>query len=409
MHGRKDNGRIVIVGAGQAGLRTAIALRDLGHAGSIVLVGDEPHLPYERPQLSKACLSGSAASHKSILEGQGLVARGIDFRGRWPVTLIDRTRKMVRCASEGEVGYDALVLALGGTARILPGVVPGDRQIFALRSADDAAALNSSAEGAKKGLVVGGGWLGLEIAASLRQRGVEMTVLEAGARLCGRVAPPSLSNRLAALHTMRGNRILIEIRLKSLQSDGRRVTAVLASGETMDADLAVVAVGMTPNVALAAQAGLDVDDGIVVDNLCRTSDPDIYAVGDCTEQAHPFFGRRMRLESWQNANTQADIAAAAILGLAPPPTPIPWFWSDQFNVNVQMLGDTRPHLEQVERGDGFDGATTLFFGGDSLAGIVAFNAPRDIGIARRLIDAQTPLDKKLAGDPAVKLSGTRSG
>lgn len=406
---RPDQARIVVAGAGQAGARTALALRAGSHAGPLLLLGEEGHLPYERPQLSKAALAGTGVGCVPMVSAEVLAEAGIDWRPHSRAVRIVRDEKLLVTEAGEQLSYDALVLALGGRPRMPGGIVCDQRRIFALRTADDAAALDGALSQSRSVLVVGGGWLGLEIAAAARGRGLEVTVVEAGDRLCGRAAPPDVSAALTALHEAQGVRVLLGTGLQSLAATASGVAARLDDGEALFADIAVVAIGLVPNVELAERAGLAVDGGIVVDGACRTEDAAIFAVGDCSAGVHPFYRRHIRLESWQNANTQADIAAAAILGHVLPTVSVPWFWSDQFDLNVQMLGDLDERHLRLRRGEPDGSHSVLLLDGDRLAGIVAFNAPRDIGMARKLIAEGARLDPARAADPATALAKARLG
>ncbi len=399
---RPDKG-VVIIGAGQAGARVAAGLRSGGYGGAVVLVGDEKDAPYERPQLSKRVLEGDAEITYA-LTAEAAAAAGIDLVLGDAVVDIDREARLVRTASGRVLAYDQAVLATGGRARPLPvATIDGDR-IFALRSAADAAALAGAFARAGSMLVVGGGWLGLEVASAARKRGLEVVVIEAGDRLCGRAAPREVSERLAAMHRRNGVSLLTGRQLVSLARTGAGVGAVLADGATVVADVAVVAIGLVPNVELAGAAGLAVGDGIRVDAQCRTSDPAIFAVGDCCIAS--FDGQARRLESWQNANVQSDIVVAAILDLPSSQPPLPWFWSDQYGVQIQMVGSLADSHERLIRGEGDTGSILLLEGG-RLVGVVAFGTPRDIGMGMRLIGEGARIDPVLAADISVPLAKAR--
>ena len=251
--------------------------------------------------------------------------------------------------------------------------------------------------------MIGGGWLGLEVAAAARKRGLTTTVVEAGPRLCGRAAPPELSDYLQELHASHGVSILLETGIAEITRTEVGLAVKLSNGDTLQCGIGVVAVGLQPNLDLAANwPGLAVDKGILVDEFCRTSDPNIYAIGDCTEAFHPYVGQRIRLESWQNANTQANVAAAAIMGADAPQIPLLWFWSDQYDRNVQMLGDLNVSSTRVVRGDTNGSFSILYMDGTILVGILAVNCARDIGMARRLIGR--PLNASMAANPQIPLS-----
>lgn len=403
MKARPDNG-VIIIGAGQAGARVAIGLRNGDFRGPIVLIGDENDPPYERPQLSKRILDRDRPTLAHALTSEAAAAAGIELVLGDAAIDMDRKARLVRTRSGRELAYDHAVLATGGRARPLPlAAADGDR-VFALRNAADAVALAGAFDRARSVLVIGGGWLGLEIASAARRRGLEVSVIEAGERLCGRAAPHDVSERLAAMHRRNGVSLLIGRQLASLARTGTGIGAVLSDGATVSADIAVVAIGLVPNVELAGAAGLSVGDGIEVDAQCRTSDPAIFAVGDCC--IAPFHGQARRLESWQNANTQSDIVVAALLGQPLPPLPLPWFWSDQHGLQVQMVGSLADGHDRLVRGSG-DTQSILFLDGRRLVGVVAFGVPRDIGMGMRLIRDGACLDPVLAADISLPLVKAR--
>lgn len=403
MTARPDNG-VVIIGAGQAGARVAVGLRNGGYSGRVVLIGDENDAPYERPQLSKRILDRDAPPLAHALSHEAAAAAGIELALGDAAIDMDRNTRLVRTRSGRALSYDHAVLATGGRARPLPlAAADGDR-VFALRGAADAAALAGAFDRAGSVLVVGGGWLGLEITSAARKRGLEVVVIEAGERLCGRAAPQEVSERLAVMHRRNGVSLLIGRQLASLETTGAGIDAILSDGATVSADIAVVAIGLVPNVELAGAAGLSVGDGIEVDAQCRTSDPAIFAAGDCC--VVPFHGQARRLESWQNANTQSDIVVAALLGLPPPPLPLPWFWSDQHGVQIQMVGSLADDHDRLVRGAG-DTQSILFLDGGRLVGVVAFGVPRDIGMGMRLIKEGACVDPVLAADISVPLVSAR--
>ncbi|MQB46101.1 FAD-dependent oxidoreductase [Rhizobium sp. ICMP 5592] len=398
-------GQIVIVGAGQAGAKAATSLRSAGYKGRLTLVGAEPHLPYERPQLSKSALETAQATVKPIMSEVDFDAAHIELKLGLEITGIHRDQKHVVAATGEVIPYDVLILAVGGTARSLTALQCDNRRLFQIRTADDANALNRALENAGSMLVVGGGWLGLEVAASARNRGLEVVVIEAGPRLCGRAAPPEVSRYLLDLHQAQGVRVIVDAGLASIDASADGVAANLSNGESFATDIAVLAIGLQPNLALASLAGLEVDKGILADKYSRTIDPNIYAIGDCAEAFHPHYGVRMRLESWQNANCQAEIAAAAIIGSEVPEVPQPWFWSDQYDRSLQMLGDVSEARTRCLRGS-VDGAfSILFLDGDKLSGIVSINTPRDVGMARKLLGVQ--VDLSLASNASIPLSKAR--
>lgn len=386
---------VVIVGAGQAGARAALALRDAGFAGAITLLGDEACAPYERPALSKAYLSGESPFEKLVCLAPELAAQKcITLRSGHKAASIERAAKKLRLENGALLAYDHLILATGGAARVLPGATVDRVRTHLIRTREDADALGRALKTAKSLLVIGGGWLGLEVAATARKLGLAVDVVEAGERLCARAAPPELSDYLADLHSAEGVNLHLGQGVTSFAQDAAGVSALLANGTRLKADLVLFAIGLVPNADLAREAGLPVSDGIEVDADFRTPDPAIFAIGDCAKAPHPFYGATVRLESWQNANLSAARAAAAITGTAPPAAEAPWFWSDQFGHNIQLLGRMPPQALRIKRAAN----VTLFCEGVHLVGLMAIDSAREVAQARALVLNSTPLDTTLAQD-----------
>lgn len=377
-----ENGDILLVGGGQASYMAASALRRGGHVGTITIVGEEAYLPYERPPLSKAVLLGEAEAEGAFLtSAEALAAHDIRFvQGR--IVTIDREHRRAAGSSGETFSFDYLVLATGGEAK--RPLISGAPPISVLRTMDDALELRRRLCGATRLLVIGGGWIGLEVAASASKAGLAVDVVEAADRLCLRSLPEGPSRYLADLHAAHGVRVHLGRRPDSLEQREAGCRMVLDDGSVIDADFAVAGIGMTPRIDLARACGLAVDAGILVDSQCRTSDPAIFAAGDVAQIC--IDGRSTRVESWANANEQAAIVAAAILGHAAPDRQPPWFWSDQFNCNLQILGDPAACSSVVETSTGEYGARSWYYlDGDRLSGIVAANRPRDIQAGRRLM------------------------
>ncbi|WP_372022064.1 FAD-dependent oxidoreductase (plasmid) [Tistrella mobilis] len=397
---------IVIIGGGQAGGAAALALRRHGATGPITLIGREPLPPYERPALSKGLLLGETAFEKLVVLPETVAAeQAITLRLGTTVTAIDRAAQTVTTDAGEVLPYGTLILATGGRARELQGLAPDGRDIFAIRTAADAEGIRERMGHARSLLVIGGGWLGLEVAASARKTGLDVTLVEAGPRLCGRVLPPAVSAILADLHTRRGVDLRLGDAPVSLTAAEGGVSAHLASGAVLAADMAVVAVGLTVEDDLARAAGLATADGILTDAAGRTEDPAIFAIGDVARTPHPAIGTAARLESWQMANLQAEAAARAILNLAVPPAETPWFWSDQYDLNLQILGLPDMAVQPIRRGSPETGRGSLLWldPAERLRAVIALNAPRDIAMARRLIGTGLVIDRPRAADPAVPL------
>ncbi len=397
---------IVVVGAGQAGGWAARTLRDQGFEGRLVLLGEEAFPPYERPPLSKDVLLGKEPAAATYLWPETSFGElGIELRSGSRAAAIDRSAGAVLLEDGEAVGYDRLMLATGARVRRLavPGAdLPG---VHYLRNIGDCEAIREElAEGDADLLVIGGGWIGLEVAAAGRMLGAEVVVLEALERVCGRALTPDLADHVARIHRSRGVDIRLGTTVRELIGDERVTGARLADGTILPASLVVIGIGIVPNSELAAQAGLEVENGVVVDAFGRTSDPDIFAAGDVTNHPNDLLGRRIRLESWENAQNQAIAAARAMLGGETPYREVPWFWSDQYDVNIQLVGLPADWDRTVTRGDrAADRFIEFYVKGDRLEGAAALNNPRDIRFAKRLMQAEKSVDPAALTDPAVKL------
>jgi len=400
-------GTIVIVGAGQAGGWAAQTLRKEGFTGRLVLIGDERHPPHERPPLSKAVLAGVSLPQSTWLQkADAFDALALEWRPGTTVARIDRAAKRLELADGETLAYDKLILCTGGRARTLavPGAdAPG---VHTLRRIDDAIALAPLLQPGRQVVVVGGGWIGLEVAATARQKGADVVVVEAQSRLCERTVPSEISEHLLALHRTHGTRVILGAGVAGFgSSDDGRSAVTLADGKVLACDAIVVGVGLVPNDELARDAGLDCDGGVIVDARCRTSDPDILAAGDVAVTENPWAGRRLRLESWQNAQEQGIAAARSALGLEVEYRPLPWFWSDQYGMNLQIYGIPTPSLRVVVRGVAGSESFVLFYlEGDVVKAAIGPNAARDLRFARRLIEQCKPVDPQRLADIGVPMS-----
>jgi 3-phenylpropionate/trans-cinnamate dioxygenase ferredoxin reductase component len=398
------NERMVIVGAGQAGLQIAESLRAEGFGGAIGLLAGEKLPPYQRPPLSKAWLQGDLAEDRLFLRGaEALAAKNIDLRLGVVVTEIDRAGKAVRLADGSSLAYSGLALATGARARrpALPGADLAG--VCVLRDMADAREISHRMDAAQNMVVIGGGFIGLEVAATARKRGLPVIVIEALDRLMARAVTPRLSAFFADVHRMRGVDVVFGAQVAALEGRDGAVTAVVtATGQKFSADLVIFGIGAAPNDELAAAAGLEVARGIVVDSCGRTSDPHIVAAGDCTVFRRDD-GKMLRLESVQNAVEQAKAAAAALLGREKPFDATPWFWSDQYEFKLQMAGLSEGFDVCVER-PGSGAAFSLFYYRDGrLIAVDSVNRPGEHLLARKMLDAGVSPDPALAANPASDL------
>jgi len=401
---------VVIVGAGQAGVQTAEALRSGGYTGPITLLGDEPHGPYHRPPLSKAWLAGEMDAAQLVMRAPEMLARkGIDLRTGVRAAAIDRAARQLHLADGGKLPYGALVLATGATPRTLPlpgGDAPG---VLALRGKDDASAIAERMAACLAAqqpvVVVGGGFIGLEVAATARKKGLPVTVLEAAPRLLGRVLAPMLSDWYAELHRSHGVQLVLDARIAAIETaaSGDVAGVRLADGTLVPAGLVVVGIGVQANDGLAQAAGLACERGIVVDACGRTSDAHIFAAGDCTARRLAD-GTLLRLESVQNATEQGKSVAAAVLGQERPFTATPWFWSDQYDKKLQMAGLSGGADRWTVRGELASGSFSIYhFQGDKLLAVDSVNAAKDHLQARKLLDAGVSPTAEQAADSAFDL------
>ncbi|MBO9500947.1 FAD-dependent oxidoreductase [Brevundimonas sp. A19_0] len=406
--------RIVIVGAGHAGGSAAALLRQYGFEGEVVLIGEEPVAPYQRPPLSKALLKGEGEEEDLLLRPADFyVEQNIEMRLGQTVTAIDRAGKTVLLADGETVPYDTLILATGSTARKL--AVPGAElaNVLELRTLADGRKLRAAIRPGARLVVVGGGYVGLEVAASARMLGAEVVVVEREARLLARVASDVLADFMHAAHMRHGVKILTGRTVVAFQpgENGAVGGVTLDDGQSLPADLVIVGVGGVACEGLGAAAGLTCDGGVVVDETARTSDPDIYALGDMTRRPVPVHdGRVVRLESVPNALEQAKQAAAAITGRNPPVPEVPWFWSDQYELKLQMAGLADGADRKVVRAVA-DGAALAVFhlAGDRLLCVEAINAPAEFMGGRLLIGKATPVDPDKLADPTVSMKAVAKG
>ncbi|QRP50468.1 NAD(P)/FAD-dependent oxidoreductase [Amycolatopsis sp. FDAARGOS 1241] len=404
----KGSGTLV-VGASQAGVELAASLRKLGAPGPITLLGGETRLPYQRPPLSKAFLKGELPEDRLALRGADFyAAQQIELvRGEWidEITLTDAGlgNGFAVLRSGRTLDFDRLALTTGGTPRRLR--IPGSELagIHYLRDVDDAVALRHDLAAARDVVVVGGGFVGLEAAAAATAAGKNVTVVEAADRLLARAVAPEMSGFYLAAHQRRGTDVVLSTGVTALLGRDRVTGVGLSDGRTLPSDVVVVGIGLVPRTELAEQIGLACAGGILVDESARTSVPSVVAAGDCTILAHPDHGT-LRLESVPNAIAQAKTAAASLLGLAAPVAGIPWFWSDQADLKLQIAGISSGYDQTVLRGDpGSERFSLFYYRGGRLIAIDAVNAPRDYMAVRKLLEAGRTVPPQVAADTEVAL------
>ena len=398
-------GSIVIAGAGHAGFQLAASLRQNGFGGRIVLINDEGHLPYQRPPLSKAYLKGAGGPDSLMFRPDKFYRdQSIDLITDRAAS-IDRGARKVALASGASLDYGHLVLATGARNRLLDLPNANLEDVRYLRILDESESLRQRIASSAHVVVIGAGFIGLEFAATARAKGLEVDVVELGARVMARAVTAEISEFFQARHTAAGIRIHLGVQVTSIECDGARVTGVsLSDGRHIPADLIVVGVGVLPNVELAAEAGLPVASGIIVDDHLLTSDPNISAIGDCALFASPRFGGSLRLESVQNATDHARCVAARLTGKPEVYDGLPWFWSDQGPDKLQIAGLTTGYDRVVVRGDRGQGAFSAFcYKAGQLVGIESINRAGDHMFGRRLLAAKGSITPEQAADASFDL------
>jgi 3-phenylpropionate/trans-cinnamate dioxygenase ferredoxin reductase subunit len=406
-----DQPGMVIVGAGECGARAALTLRERGYAGPVTLVGAERHHPYERPPLSKALArDGGPLTPKTIVSREGLEEAGVTFLAPAEAVGIERAERRVRLADSASIAYDKLLLATGATSQGLP-MAAGLINCVTLRSFDDAVAIRSRLQAGCRIVIIGGGFIGLELAATARAAGAEVTVLEAQPRILRRGVPAEIALVLHKAHVDRGVRILCGQAIASIAETVSGVAIRLADGSLVEVDFVVVGIGAKPNVTLAAAAGLLIDNGIAVDERLRTADPNIFAAGDCCSFPLSLYGgRRVRLEAWRNAREQGALAALNMLGEGVSHTAVPWFWSDQYDLGLQVAGLVDEASNVVRRETDRGGFLLFHQAADGRLLAASGIGPgasigRDIKIAEMLIARHARPLREALGSPDVKLKG----
>ena len=395
----------VIVGAGQAGGDLTTALRQMGYTGRIILIGDEQAPPYRRPPLSKAYLSGEIGEDALYLRPLATYEKqNIELRTGVKVTAIDRNAHTVTLDNGETIKYDKLALTTGGRARRLP--LPGAEKpnVHYVRTLDDIARLKEQFQEGRRLVIVGGGYIGLEAAAVGIKKGLKVTLVEALPRMLARVTGPELSQYYHGVHTGKGVDIRLGAGVQALEGGDKVEAVVLQDGTKIPADLLIVGIGLIPNTEIAEQAGLAVDNGVLVDLYAQTSDPDIVAAGDCTNHENGFLGRRLRLESVPNASEQARVAAATILGQKVAHAGVPWFWSDQYDLKLQMVGLSQGYDKVVIRGSMEANNFTAFYLQDGvIISLDCVNRPQDFMIGKKLVGGKVKADPAVLADESIAL------
>lgn len=392
---------VIVIGAGQAGSSCVVKLRNLGFDGKITLIGEEPSPPYQRPPLSKAYLLGEMELERLFLRPEAFYAeQNIDMVLNTRVEVVDTAAKTVTAGGQA-LTYDDLVFATGSTPRRLPAAVGGDLGgVYTVRDLADVDAMAPEFAQGRHVLIIGGGYIGLEAAAVAAKKGLNVTLVEMEDRILKRVAAEETSNYFRALHQSHGVTILEGVGLKALEGTGRVSAASLSDGQTLSIDFAIVGIGIAPGAALAEAAGITLDNGISTDTQGRTSVPDVWAAGDCA--SFPYRGERIRLESVPNAIDQAEVVAENIMGADKAYVGKPWFWSDQFDVKLQIAGLNKGFDRVITRIAG-DATSFWYYKGDELLAVDAANAPREYMVGKRLIEGGKSPDPAAVANPETDL------
>ncbi len=402
--------KVVIVGGGLAGARTAEALREKGFAGTITLLSAEDHPPYERPPLSKDHLTGKSPFEDALVHDAAWYGEhDIVLRQGVRATAIDRVARTIALEDGSQLAYDKLVLATGSVPRALPIDGADADGVHVLRTIEDSDAIRACFGEGRRLVLIGGGWIGLEVAAAAREAGTTVTVLEGAWLPLLRVLGPEIARVFADLHRSHGVDLRTHVQVAGIETSQGRVTGVrLADGETVGADAVVIGGGGAPVTDIAEQAGIAVDNGVLVDGSLRTSDPDVFAVGDIANHQHPVLGRRVRVEHWANALNQPASAAAALLGEDALYRELPYFYSDQYDLGCEYIGNTAPEssVRVIVRGDLRSREFVAFWvdGDERIQAGMSVNVWDVIDTIKPLITDRVPVDVERLADPAVPLS-----
>ena len=398
--------KIVIAGAGQAAIQSAVSLRKFGYEGSITIIGEESHPPYQRPPLSKDYLLGKTQLDRVYLKKETFYEENkIDLIINTKVKSIDRKRKTVSLSNKENLDYGKLIIAVGSRVRKLD--VPGVDQngIHYLRGLDDANALKENLKEGKKLVIVGAGYIGLEVAAVAASLKIETSVIDIADRVMSRTVDPLISDYYHSLHANNGVNIHLKHGLKSITGKGNVEKVFCTNNLELDADIVVIGAGVIPNDELALTAGLACENGIVVNEFGQTEDKNIYACGDCTNHPNKILGRRLRLESVHNAMEQSKVVASSIMGLEEPYNQVPWFWSDQYDHKLQIVGLSGDHDEVVMRGSKSEQSFLLFYlKNKEIIAVNAINSSKEFLISKKLVANKVRISSDIISDQSSNLN-----
>jgi len=400
-----NTGSAVVIGGSHAAVQLAISLRQNGWDGGITVISEENHMPYQRPPLSKAYLAGDSSKEQLALRAPAAYEKlDVNFMLGVKVKRIDVQAHQLELDNNQALGFSKLALCTGARVRPLP--IPGAdlRGVHYLRTMDDVTGIQQSAASAKTAVIIGGGYIGLETAASLSKLGIAMTVLETESRLLKRVASETTSEFYLRLHRENGVDIRCNTMATALEGDSAVSGVVCGDGLKIAADMVIIGIGVIPNTELASDAGLEVDNGVLVNEFAQTSHPDIVAAGDCTNHPNAILNTRLRLESVPNATEQAKAAAASICGLDKQYAELPWFWSDQYDVKLQIAGMNQGYTDAIIRGDKASRSFTVFYLKDNtILAADCINRPKDFMLKKKLILQAQPIDMAVLADETTEL------
>jgi len=396
----------VIIGASHTAAQLVASLRQFGWDGDITLIGDEAQVPYHHPPLSKGYLSGEKSEDDLLIRPhEAYKDANVTLNLGTRVTQIDRDKCEILTDKGETIAYDKLIIATGARVRELP--IPGtDLQgVFYLRDMADVTAIQATVKTAKRAVIIGGGYIGLETAASLKKLGLDVTVLEAMPRILQRVTAPELSEFYKRIHTEEGVNIVEDTIAAEISENGQGLSVTDKLGNVYEADFVIIGIGVIPNIELADAAGLNCGNGIAVNEFCQTTDDDIYAAGDVTWHYNVKYDRHLRLESVPNTTEQAKVVASHICGNPKAYDSLPWFWSDQYDLKLQIAGLSEGYDDLIIRGDraGSRSFAAFYFKGDRLLAVDAVNAPREFAMSRMVLGKGKTLDKTKVADESVAL------
>ena len=397
--------KAVIIGASHAAAQLSVSLRQEGWDGEIIMIGDEPHLPYHRPPLSKTFLSGDKSIQDLLIRPAAFYAKQqIQFIHSHVVS-IDRERKILDLADGSQISYDKLALCTGARVRKLDIEGSDLKGVYYVRNAADIEAIQQHIQSAKHAVMIGGGYIGLETAASLRKQGIQVSLLETASRILQRVTAPELSEFYTRVHQAQGVSIYHNMTITRIVGTTQVEGVLCADGKTIPADFVIVGIGVQPNIELAQAVGIEVDNGIGIDAYGRTNDPDIVAAGDCTSHFNVHYQRQLRLESVPNANEQAKVAAATFCGKSKPYSALPWFWSDQYDIKLQIAGLNHGYDQLVIRGDlqNSNSFAAFYFKNKQLIAADCINRPLEFMLSKKIINDNIQIDPAQFADESIDL------